>query len=73
MFTCDGLSVPAVGQHLLCFELAGLALAHILLLVDVLLIRLWVWVWVQVWGRGRGGGRGGQLGSPLTDGERQGP
>lgn len=57
----------------MCVELDELALAHILLLVGVPLVGLGVRVRVQVRGRGLGGGRGGQLGSPLTGGEKQGP
>lgn len=71
--TCDGLSVPAAGRRQVCVKLDGLTLAHILLLVGVPLVKIWVWVRVQVWGRRRGGGWGGQLGLPLTGGEKQGP
>lgn len=72
--TCDGLGVPAVGRRRRVWvKLAALALAHILLLLGALLVGLGVRVRVQVWGRGQGGGRGGQLGSPLTAGEKQGP
>lgn len=65
--TCDGLGVPAVGCCQVCGKLAALALAHILFLVREVLVRLRVRVGIQVWGRG------GQLGSPLTGGEKQGP
>lgn len=71
--TCDGLGVPAVGRRQARVELGGLALAHILLLVCVPPVGLRVWIWVQVWGRGQGRDRGGQLGSPLTGGEKEGP
>lgn len=71
--TCDGLGVPAVGRRQACVKLGGLALAHILLLVGVPPVGLRVWIRVQVWGRGQGRGRGGQLGSPLTGGEKKGP
>lgn len=65
--TCDGLCVPAVRQRRVRLELAKITLAHILLFVFVLLVRLRVWVRFWVWGRG------GQLGSPLTGVEINGP
>lgn len=70
-YTCDGLSVLAVRLPWLCVHLAGLPLAHILLLLSVPLASLRVWVWV--WGRGQGRAWGGQLCSPLTALERQRP
>lgn len=65
--TCDGLGVPAFGRCRVCVKLAGLALAHILLLVGEPLVGLGLGVWVRVWGLG------GQLDSPLTGEEKEGP